>query len=259
MNMQSRGLTEFPDINGRQCVMLKRNRISRFPSSPSSLQTVNYLDVSENQIKELPEDFSALTDLEVLDVSNNQIASLSPSIRFPASFRALLLAGNQLTTLPAGLQIPSLFVLDLSNNNFPNIPPEFCVSNQLTRVDFTGNKLKPDTTMYMNTLNKCRNVNKVPFCIYVDHRELKCDCDTLYPVFGEVPSFCMGTPLRGQAMMCNPSSSEEYQNKKLFELKKAEVSKGCNFALRSQSGGNSVTLTPITMVMALGLMLMAGL
>ena len=231
------GLVEFPDIgNGITCLKLKSNKIEYFPKVLSNYKSVVSLDLSKNSIKELPVNLKDMSSLEILDLSDNGISTLSSGTKFPPSLRGLLLGDNLFTSLPP-LQIPGLFVLDLSGNRFKEIPSTFCVSKELIRADFTKNPLAGDTSRYVGTINSCKNRNDVRFCLFVDKPEIKCNCDSMVPMIGFDPNFCLGSLERGKKFRCNTQSFEQYVYEMVYDIKRENVSSTCNLAdaLESES------------------------
>ncbi|XP_045209422.2 leucine-rich repeat and death domain-containing protein 1-like isoform X2 [Mercenaria mercenaria] len=234
VSYENRGLTKFPSISRRKtCVHLQHNHIERFPEDLSSLSHVVTLGMADNRISSLPDDLEKMVKLEILDVSENRLKMLSPSTRFPASLRGLLLARNEMKTIPAGVTVPGLFVLDLSNNVFTDIPEHFCVSGQLIRVDFTDNRLRHEVSQYIDTVNRCRNVNEIPFCLFTDKTNIKCDCSSMGPILGGSPSFCMGTPQKSLEIECSAESEEMYlykgqsRGQKVFDVNVTMVKDAC--------------------------------
>ena len=233
LNNDNHRLREFPAIAGRTCVLLRNNQISRFPENLEGAETVRTLNLQNNHISELPVDLRPMETLEILDLSRNRMTSLSPRTRFPVSLRGLLVAGNKMKTVPAGIEIPGLFVFDLSNNLFESVPEHFCVSDQLFRVDLTSNPMTQDLSLSFNILNRCRNIRKIPFCLFTDKEQLSCDCPTLAQVVAQRQTFCMGTPFRGREMKCKQDgSSKEYQGKYIFDVNATEIKSACSYALQ---------------------------
>ena len=225
-------LAQFPNIKGRTCVMLHNNIISRFPVDLTHTETVVTLNLQNNLIEELPMDLTPMEHLEILDLSRNRMVTLSPRTRFPVSLRGLLLAGNNMKTIPAGIEIPGLYVFDLSNNLFESVPEHFCVSDQLFRVDLTGNNLKHDLSLSLPILNRCRNIRKIPYCLFTNDEQLSCDCPTLAKIVGQTQRFCLGTPFRGREIKCKPAtSSAQYKNKFIFDVNVTRIKHKCSHAL----------------------------
>lgn len=236
----NRRLTKFPAIAGRTCVMLYGNRISQFPTDLQGTETVRTLNLQNNIISELPEDLTPMETLEILDLSRNRMTTLSRRTRFPVSLRGLLVAGNKMKSIPAGIEIPGLFVFDLSNNLFESVPEHFCVSDQLFRVDLTNNELKQDLSLSFHILNRCRNIRKIPYCLFTDNEELSCDCPKLAQVVAQKQRFCMGTPFRGREIKCNQTtSSKEYQGQYIFDVNVTKIKSICSYALQQADEGQS--------------------
>lgn len=233
--MEGRGISIFPQLTNRQdCLKLARNSISSFPDKLDPYEPVVTLDLSDNRLSRLPDDLNRLANLEILDLSRNSLLKLSPTIRFPASLRGLLLAGNGMKTLPDGIKIPGLFVLDLSNNLFTQIPTGFCVSDQLIRVDFTNNKLTPDLAPHIDVIGSCPNANGVPFCMFTDIDTLDCKCSSLRPMFDGQSVFSPGLPsgkVAGAVVKCDKQKSESmWKSQDLYDVNVTEVRNSCSWA-----------------------------
>ena len=240
-------LTQFPTIAGQgyTCVMLGGNQITRFPTNLRGTETIRTLNLHSNRISELPVDLTPMERLEILDMSRNKMTSLSRQTRFPVSLRGLLLASNNMKTIPAGIEIPGLFVFDLSNNLFESVPEHFCVSDQLFRVDLTGNPLIHDLSLSFDILNRCRNIRKIPYCLFTDREQLSCDCPTLAQVVAQKQRFCMGTPFRGREIKCSSTnSSKDYRGKYIFDVDVKKIKSSCSYALQQADGNGDGGIKP---------------
>lgn len=241
----NRALTQFPAIAGYTCVMLSNNKISQFPSDLSGTETIITMNLQDNLIRALPYDLTPMEQLEILDLSRNKMPVLSHQTRFPVSLKGLLLSGNKMKTLPSGIRIPGLYVFDLSSNLFETVPEHFCVSDQLFRVDLTGNPIRQDLSLSFSTLNRCRNSRNIPYCLFTDHEQLSCDCPTLAMVVGQKQRFCLGTPFRGREIKCKAAtSSVEYRNQYIFDVNATKIKESCSYTLL-HAGGNSAGKTII--------------
>ncbi|KAL3885840.1 hypothetical protein ACJMK2_025885 [Sinanodonta woodiana] len=224
---------EFPSSPGNQCLFLAGNNIQSFPVNLATYSNVPMIDVSMNRITNLPSDLTALAKLTILNVSYNAISTLS-DILFPNSLEVLSLAGNKIANLPRW-SIPNLFVFDLSNNKFTSIPETFCVSQNLLRVDFLGNKLEGDVSTYMRTLTSCTNLVDVPFCFFADWQSMKCTCDSLIPLVYHEQTFCLGNTGRFQFLKCSESSDSDFKRYDLYDVNSSLVQKSCALALINKS------------------------
>lgn len=263
-------LTTFPPLlHKEECLVLEDNQISSFPTDLENYNTLYTLNVAKNRIQTLPDNLDILHKLKVLDLSANRLSQLSSSTRFPQTLEALILKGNSLQSLPAGLQMPNLYVLDLSNNRFSNIPREFCVSKQLIRVDFTQNSQIADVSEYVDVLNECRNVNEISFCLFTDRDYIKCDCETLGSIMLRKPAFLMGTPLLNQIVTCSATSDvRNLTGVHLFDVTTQEVGNACpaerqkSIELQgntnTKSGGQERRASVVAVVMALTVSILVG-
>lgn len=227
--LRSQNLYEFPPSPGDRCLLLQGNNIQSFPINLATYSKVPLLDVSMNKITSLPSDLTALEKLAILNVSYNTISTLS-DITFPNSLEVLSLAGNKIANLP-GWSIPNLFVLELSNNQFTSIPETFCVSQNLIRVDFLGNKLDGDASTYMGTLSSCKNLAQVPFCLFVDWHTMKCTCNSILPLVYQKQTFCFGNTGRFEFVKCSEDSDSDFKRYDLYDVNSSLVQKSCALAL----------------------------
>ncbi|XP_057989012.1 cuscuta receptor 1-like [Hevea brasiliensis] len=111
----------------------------------SSLQNLEFLDLSFNIFKSDIQGLSGLENLEFLDLSfNNFTDSIIPFLRIFPSLKSLNLAGNRLESGIQGLSgLENLEFLDLSDNNFDkSIIPLLSVFSSLKSLTLIGNKLE---------------------------------------------------------------------------------------------------------------------
>ena len=259
LQRSDRQLTHFPAIadRGYTCVLLYNNKIAQFPASLKGTETIRTLNLRNNNISYLPDDLRTMKRLEILDLSRNAMTTLSRKTRFPGSLRGLLLASNGMKTIPEGTEIPGLFVFDLSNNLFDRVPEHFCVSDQLFRVDLTGNELSQDLSHSFDVLSRCRNIRKIPYCLFTDQDHLRCDCPTLAKVVAQKQTFCMGTTFRGREIRCNSTdSAQEYRNKYIFDVDVNKIKSSCSEELQSadthdKSGQEKTTFQIVSFLLSL--------
>lgn len=260
LTLENKTLNRFPDLQNCDCVNLARNQIDSFPANLSTLNFVVTLDLSRNVINKLPDNLNEMSQLEILDISNNLLDTLSTSTRYPASLRGLILKGNKMRTIPAGIKIPGLFILDLSMNQFSDIPEHFCVSDQIIRVDFTENPMNHDVSYYLETVNRCQNINKIPFCLFTDNDSIKCECKTLGIVMTNHASFCMGTNESRQEIECASSAITGIaKGQKLFDINMELIKKSCSRVLQELEqilphSHNCAPMTTISLLLQAALM-----
>ena len=222
------------------------------------MKQVVTLNLARNQINELPDDLHVMENLEVLNLSQNNVTTLSKSTRFPESLRGLVLSQNNMKTFTEGIEIPGLFVLDLSGNMFTEMPRHFCVSSQLIKVDLTRNRIAEDVSSAMIELNRCRNVNKVPFCLYTDKPTMNCNCDSLAPILAQPSAFYMGTKTQGRQIGCNTENSDEkYNNMKIFDVNVTEIKAGCSLKAYLDETKSAATVVKINIVACCVLLVVA--
>ena len=256
LQYENKNLEEFPTIRDQNCIKLMRNNIKRFPKDLSVMKHVVTLNLARNKINELPGDLHVMENLEVLNLHQNNVTTLSKSTSFPGSLRGLVLSGNNMKTFTEGIEIPGLFVLDLSGNMFTEIPKHFCVSSQLIKVDLTSNRIVDDVSNAMIELNRCRNVNNIPFCLYTDLPTMNCNCESLAPILAQPAAFYMGTKTPGRNIGCNKDTSEDkYKGVKIFDVNATQVKAGCSLKSYLDGDGDksSATIISITINSVLAL------
>jgi Leucine-rich repeat (LRR) protein len=103
------------------------------PTGPS-------LDLGGQGLSRVPEYVFSRTDLVSLDVSNNNLTgSLQAEIRHLQKLRTLDLSDNDFTDVPAEIgQLNNLEVLNLSNNPLTGLPYELGNLSNLTTLDLRG-------------------------------------------------------------------------------------------------------------------------
>lgn len=144
------------------CINLKSiryvgNRVLQFPLN--ILQTVNlvYLDLSNNLILHLENvDFSKLASLVTLDLHGNRLSSVNDSISQMKKLQCLNLSSNDYTEIPKSIcDITSLRQFDISFNKLSSLPDEIGQLSNLEVLAITNNYLAkklPDTVVQLTSL-----------------------------------------------------------------------------------------------------------
>ncbi|CAI2171496.1 9862_t:CDS:2 [Funneliformis geosporum] len=106
---------------------LDHNKFTSFPSfdDPSIVfPNVDTLDLSANQLTSLPgeTDHTAFPNLQVFNVNQNRITELPTKWPFP-KLTTFLATSNNLTSITTST-FEGMEVVDVSNNNIGNLPPE---------------------------------------------------------------------------------------------------------------------------------------
>ncbi|XP_072388737.1 leucine-rich repeat and calponin homology domain-containing protein isoform X1 [Diabrotica undecimpunctata] len=116
------------------------NAIRFIPDAVSSLQCLNFLDLSRNQLTSLPRELCQLP-IEILLVSNNSLSSLPDEMCRMSQLTELDASCNQLTHLPPRLgELKSLQSLVLRNNLLLAVPIELTYL-KLVRLDLRANRI----------------------------------------------------------------------------------------------------------------------
>ncbi|KAG7222540.1 hypothetical protein INR49_031655, partial [Caranx melampygus] len=114
---------DFKGLVELEMLDLSQNELAEIPDGAfEMLSKLKNLDLSSNQITHISKDsFSGLVQLERLYLHANRIQSIHyEAFDGLEMLLELKLQGNQLTSLPT-LHFPRLLLLDLSNNNIPNL------------------------------------------------------------------------------------------------------------------------------------------
>ncbi|XP_023028980.1 leucine-rich-repeats and calponin homology domain protein isoform X2 [Leptinotarsa decemlineata] len=116
------------------------NAIRCIPDTVSSLQCLNFLDLSRNQLTTLPRELCHLP-IQILLVSNNTLSSLPDELCRMSQLTELDASCNQLTHLPPRLgDLKLLQSLVLRNNLLLAVPVELtCL--KLVRLDLRANRI----------------------------------------------------------------------------------------------------------------------
>ncbi|KAJ8910484.1 hypothetical protein NQ315_011027 [Exocentrus adspersus] len=116
------------------------NAIRIIPDTISSLQCLNYLDLSRNQLTNLPREICQLP-IQILLVSNNRLSCLPDELHRMSQLTELDASCNQLTHLPPRLgDLKSLQSLVLRNNLLLAIPVELTYLKLMT-LDLRANRI----------------------------------------------------------------------------------------------------------------------
>ena len=166
---------EFIDL-GKAEFTLQYNQLHSLPASITNLTNLKALGLGGNKITALPSDIGRLSKLEILDIRDNPIYSLPTgeqgigalsnltsleirlpkvhlchagckSIDLPADIGKLsklkkLTISGKLSQLPDITNLQSLKALDLSYNNFTQLPAQISALKSLKTLDIDGNKFR---------------------------------------------------------------------------------------------------------------------
>lgn len=112
---------------------LSMNLITEIPDFLSSCSKLKYLDLGNNSLTDLPESLKELTGLRELVLSQNRFTHIPKCVYGMIGLEILLLSDNKITDIDVnGLKyLTRIAVLDLTNNNISQIPPELGNLTQL--------------------------------------------------------------------------------------------------------------------------------
>ncbi|KAJ3334403.1 hypothetical protein HDU91_002759, partial [Kappamyces sp. JEL0680] len=120
-----------------QSCYLNDNQLTALPHSIALLTNVMYFYVSNNQLEALPDEIGDMINLRIVDFSNNPYINHLPDMSRLESLFMLILKNCKLNgTFPSWIpSMKHLDKLDLSGNNFDNIPEAIFTMTSLTYLD----------------------------------------------------------------------------------------------------------------------------
>ncbi|KAL1023195.1 hypothetical protein UPYG_G00037530 [Umbra pygmaea] len=136
-----RALVHFPQLMEWQ---LHRIGLQTIPHFVSSFENLIVLDLSRNSITEIPQEIGKLMKLRELLVSYNRVQTIPGELGCCQNLEKLELAGNRdLDQLPLEISnLRKLYHLDLSLNQFTEIPESVVRLPALQWLDMGGNRLQ---------------------------------------------------------------------------------------------------------------------
>jgi len=149
-------------------LVLRKEKLTSFPSEIWKFPNLQYLDLSKNKLTEVPDSIGRLVNLQVLHLSKNNIEFLPREIGDLSNLMILDINQNELTSLPPQIgKLKKLRYLDLWSNNLSIFPDELKdLSETLMVLDLRvilinadiQEKIRtmlPKTTIYMSPPCKC--------------------------------------------------------------------------------------------------------
>ena len=105
---------------------------------------LQFLNFSNNQLSKLPTEIGMLANLREICLSFNKFDSIPNAIQGCEKLETLLLNDNQIKDIDVeGLRkLTALAVLDLSNNDIQQVPPELGTLTQLRALQLEGNSFR---------------------------------------------------------------------------------------------------------------------
>ncbi len=133
LNCGNNQLTDLPDLPASlQSLSCYNNKLASLSSNVSDLDRLTYIDCDNNNLEEL---LALPSSLKVLYCANNGLAALSV---LPAGLENLWCAGNLLDDLDIISSLENLRTLDISYNQFGELP---ALPTTIIRLDFSYNPL----------------------------------------------------------------------------------------------------------------------
>ena len=144
-------LTEFPSnleplIDKLFELNLSNNKIK--DDLPGSILVkgvhLQYLNFSNNQLAKIPTEIGMLSNLREICLSFNKFRAIPASLQTCEKLETLLMNGNQIQEIDVeGLRkLKVLTVLDLSNNDIQQVPPELGTLTQIRSLQLEGNSFR---------------------------------------------------------------------------------------------------------------------
>ncbi len=166
LDLSGKFLREFPEIitefiNLKELNLAHNEQIIQIPASFAALTQLEKLDLSQTSLTELPEEFGTLTSLQVLDLSYcSSLQKLPDSFGNLSALQVLDLSG-----VPAALSLPQSFanlgaletlVLSQCTTDFDPMPPALFDLPNLRALDLSSNQWKeiPDDLLKLSSLEE---------------------------------------------------------------------------------------------------------
>ncbi len=148
-----------------KCKDIKNENIQlRNSDKISSLDKIEYLDISDRNTEKLPEDLSGCKNLKVLNMSGNDIESLEQVCEL-TSLNILIAKKCKISSIPKNIKnLKELLILDLSENLIDSIPDEIITLPNIISLILKGNKIKSvpsDISELINLLKLDISFNKL--------------------------------------------------------------------------------------------------
>lgn len=106
-----------------------------------SLDSLNYLKISETTLTGIPDEIQKLTNLQSLVLYSNKFEEINEHIFQLDKLKVLDLSRNNIKNVPASIaNLTQIVSVNLSSNNIENFPP-LTKNSKLSVLDLSSNKL----------------------------------------------------------------------------------------------------------------------
>lgn len=110
-------------LNKLNYLEISRTSTVELPTTLGTLQHLRTLSLHSNQLSGIPLTLGNLSELKHLDISRNVIEFLPKSVNQLVQLHTLNMSTNLVSELPVMDQLDKLTVLDISHNQFDQMPP----------------------------------------------------------------------------------------------------------------------------------------
>jgi Leucine-rich repeat (LRR) protein len=148
-------IKEWPDtyegFTKLESLSLIGNELSALPGFVMELKNLKKLILTENNLTTLPQSIEKLTSLEYIDLTDNKISSIPSTIAILPNLSEVSLEWNILSNLAEDdleelfqiiSSIPHLWSLDISGNDFTQLPKSFWNITDISYLYISRNKLQ---------------------------------------------------------------------------------------------------------------------
>lgn len=132
---------EMVSLHARAKIHVYGCGLKAFPPSIQCMTNLKILYLGKNALGDLPSSFTSLQKLEVLDVSETNLSKFTP-IEYLTNLRELNAGANKLTYLPYEIgQLTQLKALRVDSNRIIRLPREFKGLTTLTSLSISNNRV----------------------------------------------------------------------------------------------------------------------
>ncbi|XP_048518451.1 leucine-rich repeat and calponin homology domain-containing protein [Dendroctonus ponderosae] len=186
LKLSNRKLKDFPkakekyNLSDTVTADLSKNRFSELPEEVTDFHFLERLQCYHNAIRFIPDSISSLQCLNFLDLSRNQLAALPREICL-LPIQILLVSNNRLAALPDDLyKMSHLTELDASCNQITHFPPRMGELRALQSLVLRSNLLLavPIEVTYLRLMRLDLRANRIG-TLPIEMREMDCLIDLL--------------------------------------------------------------------------------